>query len=312
MKRPNTSPGETSARAKVEVRSTTRRLPSLDSSRTFEVAARRLSFTEAASELCVTQSAVSQRIKSLESELGATLFERTPRGLRLSRTGARLADGVREGMVYFASAVAEVHAHGAAGTLDITTLPSFASLWLLPRLPDFSHSHPEIEIRLHVDERLVDLRASHLDAALRFGDGQYQGLAVKRLMGDAVVPGMQSGGTRPFRACTGRRGSRATAARARYPDRNRPQRVRLAELACLRRAEPPPLQGRHAIWPGQPGGRRRRTRSGRGACAPQPRGGRIQQRTIGSRMATSGPDSLLLLLRRSAGCAFQCPAAHVP
>ena len=188
MKRPDTSPGETSARAKVEVRSATRRLPSLDSLRTFEVAARRLSFTEAASELCVTQSAVSQRIKSLELELGATLFERTPRGLRLSRTGARLADGVREGIAYFTSAVAEVHAHGAAGTLDITALPSFASLWLLPRLPDCSHSHPEIEIRLHVDERLVDLRASHLDAALRFGDGQYQGLAVKRLMGDAVVP----------------------------------------------------------------------------------------------------------------------------
>jgi LysR family glycine cleavage system transcriptional activator len=188
MKRPGSSHEATSAQPDVKGRSAARRLPSLDSLRAFEVVARRLSFTDAAQELCVTQSAVSQRIKSLEQELGAVLFERTPRGLRLSRTGARLAHGVREGLVYFASAVAEAHEEALTGAVDITALPSFSSLWLLPRLPEFSHSHSEIEIRLHVDVEVVDLLASNLDAAIRYGDGQYPGLVVKRLMGDAVVP----------------------------------------------------------------------------------------------------------------------------
>ena len=180
-----------------------RRMPSLDSLRAFEVAARRLSFTEAADELCVTQSAVSQRIKALELELGASLFERSPRGLRLTRTGDHLAKGVRQGMTYFALAVAGVHARERAGSLDITVLPSFASLWLLSRLPDFSQSNPEIEIQLHADGALVDLQKSDLDAAIRFGDGRYRGLVVSRLMGDFVVP-----------AC-----SPALLARAGYPER---------------------------------------------------------------------------------------------
>jgi len=165
-----------------------RRLPPLDSLRTFEVAARRLSFTEAAAELCVTQSAVSQRIKSLELELRAALFERTPRGLRLTRCGEELARGVREGIAYFATAVANVHARGLAGSLDITALPSFASLWLLPRLADFAEINPEVEIRLHVDATPVDLRTSDIDAAIRFGGGHYPGLAITRLMGDWVIP----------------------------------------------------------------------------------------------------------------------------
>jgi len=188
MKRPNLSTSGTSARPNMVGGRHARRLPSLDSLRIFEVAARRLSFTEAANELFVTQSAVSQRVQSLESELGAALFDRTPRGLRLTRTGEHLADGVRRGIAFFALAVAGVHAHGPAGALDVTVLPSFASLWLLPRLPDFSRCNPEIEIRLHADGAVVDLRASDMDAAIRFGDGRYPGLVTTRLMGDFVVP----------------------------------------------------------------------------------------------------------------------------
>jgi LysR family transcriptional regulator, glycine cleavage system transcriptional activator len=188
MKRPNLSTSGTPARPNMAGGPDARRLPSLDSLRIFEVAARRLSFTEAANELFVTQSAVSQRIKSLELELGAALFDRTPRGLRLTRTGEHLAHGVRHGMAFFALAVAGVHAHGPAGTLDVTVLPSFASLWLLSRLPDFRRSNPEIEIRLHADSAVIDLRASDMDAAIRFGDGRYPGLVATRLMGDFVVP----------------------------------------------------------------------------------------------------------------------------
>jgi LysR family glycine cleavage system transcriptional activator len=72
-------------------------------------------------------------------------------------------------------------------------LPSFASLWLLSRLPDFSQSNPEIEIRLHADGALIDLQKSDLDAAIRFGDGRYPGLAVTRLMSDFVVPACSPG-----------------------------------------------------------------------------------------------------------------------
>jgi hypothetical protein len=95
MKRPNLSTTGAPARPNMAGGPDGRRLPSLDSLRAFEVPARRLSFTEAANELFVTQTAVSQRIKSLELELGAALFDRTPRGLRLTRTGEHLAHGVR-------------------------------------------------------------------------------------------------------------------------------------------------------------------------------------------------------------------------
>ena len=169
-------------------RSSSRRLPSLDALRAFEAAARRLSFTEAAAELHVTQGAVSQRIKLLEQELGRALFDRTPRGLCLTGAGETLAHGVAEGLERITLALAGLDATGLAGALEVSVLPSFATRWLVPRLNGFSRHHPEIEIRIHAQGQVVDLRGAEMDAAIRFGTGAYPGLAVTPLMGDAVVP----------------------------------------------------------------------------------------------------------------------------
>lgn len=174
--------------AEADRRPASRRMPSLDALRAFEAAARRLSFTEAAGELHVTQGTVSQRVKLLEQDLGRALFERTPRGLCLTEAGESLARGVGEALERIRLALAGLDTSGAAGVLEVSVLPSFATRWLVPRLQGFSRHHPEIEIRVHAQGQVLDLRAGEGEAAIRFGTGSYPGLAVTPLMGDHVVP----------------------------------------------------------------------------------------------------------------------------
>jgi LysR family glycine cleavage system transcriptional activator len=165
------------------------RLPSLDALRVFEAAARHASFTRAAEELHVTQAAVSHRIQALEAELGATLFRRLTRRLELTADGERLAQGVREGLEWIVRAVSDLDRRSDAGPLTVSMLPSFASRYLIPRLPRFHSAHPEIEVRVLADGDSVDLIADvGTDLAIRFGRGQYPGLAVTLLMPDSVVP----------------------------------------------------------------------------------------------------------------------------
>jgi LysR family glycine cleavage system transcriptional activator len=170
-----------------------RRMPSLDALRAFEVAARRLSFTAAADELCVTQGAVSQRIKALELELGVALFDRVRTGLVLTPQGEALAQGVRQGLHRIAVALDGLGEPGAGavveGRLALSVLPSLASCWLMPRLPRFQARHPGIEVQVSADPQYIDLAARpEIDLALRFGDGNYPGLVSARLMGDSVTP----------------------------------------------------------------------------------------------------------------------------
>jgi LysR family glycine cleavage system transcriptional activator len=164
-----------------------RRLPSLDGLRAFEVAARRLSFTAAAAELCVTQGAVSQRIKALEDELGVALFERRARGLALTPHGSRVAEGVRLGLDHIATALAAL-ADESGRPLVVSVLPSFASRWLVPRLHRFAACGPAVEIQLLAENGLIDPRNRAIHAALRFGTGRYAGFAATLLMGDSIVP----------------------------------------------------------------------------------------------------------------------------
>jgi LysR family transcriptional regulator, glycine cleavage system transcriptional activator len=164
------------------------RLPPLDSLRAFEAAARRLSFTAAAEELCVTQGAISQRIKALEYELRVSLFRRLPRRLELTPDGERLARGVRQGLDNIISAIGAIDRQSGAGVLTVSVLPSFARRWLMPRLPRFRDRYPEIEVQILAEGCPVDLAQSGLDAALRFGHGAYPGLHATQLMGDSVVP----------------------------------------------------------------------------------------------------------------------------
>lgn len=164
------------------------RLPSLDSLRAFEVAARHLNFTRAADELHVTQSALSHRIKALEDELGVSLFRRLTRKLELTPQGEALAEGVRRGVAEIRRSLANLSRGARAGPLTVTTLPSVAVRWLVPRLGRFRTLNPAVEVRVAAEPELIDLNTRRADIALRFGVGKYPGLKITRLMGDVVFP----------------------------------------------------------------------------------------------------------------------------
>ena len=165
-----------------------RPVPPLDGLRAFEVASRRLSFTEAAEELLVTQGAVSQRIKALERELGVPLFDRLARGIALTEEGARLALSIRPGLEQIDRAVAQAVRAKGDGPLILSVLPSFATRWLVPRLHRFTRRWPDIHVQVLPEQALADLRSSRVHAAVRFGGGNYPGLSTIAIMGDAVVP----------------------------------------------------------------------------------------------------------------------------
>lgn len=135
-------------------------LPPLPLLRTFEAAARQLSFKRAAEELHVTPAAVSQQMRSLEAQLGQPLFLRLTRALRLTEAGAALAPEVTRALQQLAEAVQRVNALAdrPGGRLTVIAPPSFASHWLLPRLPGFHAGHPGIELRLASSSDSVDPR----------------------------------------------------------------------------------------------------------------------------------------------------------
>jgi LysR family transcriptional regulator, glycine cleavage system transcriptional activator len=164
------------------------RLPSLDTLRVFSVAARHLSFTKAADELHLTQSAVSHRVRALEEELGVLLFNRIRRQLELTSAGRSLAQRMDQAIADIARTIADLDLVNDARRLTVTVLPSVASRWLVPRLPRFHALHPDIELQLIADPRPFDLRSASIDLAIRFGRGIYPGYAVTKLMPDRVFP----------------------------------------------------------------------------------------------------------------------------
>jgi LysR family glycine cleavage system transcriptional activator len=165
------------------------RLPALEALRFFEAASRHASFTKAAKELCVSQAAVSHRIQALEAELGISLFRRLTRRVELTPEGERLAEGVRGGLARIARAIGDLDRGDEIGPLHVSVLPSFASRWLIPRLPRFQSAHPEVAVRVMAEDHMIDLWAdSHADLAIRFGRGRYPSLATTPLMSDSIVP----------------------------------------------------------------------------------------------------------------------------
>jgi LysR family glycine cleavage system transcriptional activator len=136
--------------------------------RGFEAAARLLSFTLAAQELRLTQSAVSRQIKGLEDQLGKPLFRRGTRSLRLTAAGERLHRGVTAALREIDRSVDDVRGHRRRKRLALTTAASLASLVLLPRLPDFSREHPGVDIRIDGSDAVRDLQADGLDLAIRY------------------------------------------------------------------------------------------------------------------------------------------------
>lgn len=139
---------------------------SLDLLRGFRAAASHLSFTRAAHELFVTQSAISQEVKTLEEQLGTMLFARANRSLKLTRAGEQLYRAVNEALAVVDAAVAEVS--GADTSLTITTTVPLASLWLTPRLPAFFRLHPKIALRVVASNDNLDLDRERIDLAIRY------------------------------------------------------------------------------------------------------------------------------------------------
>jgi LysR family glycine cleavage system transcriptional activator len=135
--------------------------------RGFEAAARLLSFTLAAAELHLTQSAISRQVAALEADLGVRLFARRIRSLVLTSAGERLLRAVQPSLAGIDRTVNEIRGTGTAPRLVLTTYPSFASLWLVPRLAAFQRAHPGIEVRIDADNRALDLEAEDVDLALR-------------------------------------------------------------------------------------------------------------------------------------------------
>lgn len=174
-------------------------LPPLESLRAFEAAARHLSFTRAADELFVTQSAVSKQVIALESALagpqsgvpggqGPTrLFERRTRALALTTAGERLLRATSLAFAELRAAATELRG-GDEPTVTLATTQAFASFWLIPRLADFRRRHPGIDIRISADTRVVDLERGRFDAAVRYLQERNAPASALRLFGDTVLP----------------------------------------------------------------------------------------------------------------------------
>ncbi|MDB5880287.1 MAG: transcriptional regulator, LysR family [Ramlibacter sp.] len=150
-------------------------LPPLDLLRSFESAARHLSFTRAAQELFLTQSAVSRQIQQVEASLGVTLFRRHHRALELTEPGRLLQRTVVDCLERLRDVTSRLRATSALRQVSMTCTPGFASLWLIPRLARFTASHPAVDVRMSATMEMLDLERSQVDLAIRFcpnRDGQ--------------------------------------------------------------------------------------------------------------------------------------------
>lgn len=156
--------------------------------RVFEAAARHLSFTRAALELNVTQAAVSHQVKALEDWLGLKLFRRLNRSLLLTDVGQAYLPTVREGFERLIEGTDRLHRRDRGGVLTITAVASFAAKWLVPRLGRFQAQHPEIDVRISTEVRVVDFAREDFDMGIRYGGGIWPGLRVDHLMAEDIFP----------------------------------------------------------------------------------------------------------------------------
>jgi LysR family glycine cleavage system transcriptional activator len=156
--------------------------------RAFEAVARRLSFSAAAEELFLTQPAISRQIKALEDELGATLFARGTRKVELTGAGVLLLRGVLPLLQRLDTTVRQIRSARGRRHVSLATFASFASLWLLPRLPAFEKTHPDIDIRISATDSMVDLDDPDIDLVLRYCHPDDAPVGAMRLFGEVITP----------------------------------------------------------------------------------------------------------------------------
>ena len=163
-------------------------LPSLDFFKGFEAAARHLSFTKAAEELFVTQSAVSRQIQALEQRLGVTLFLRRNRGLALTDAGEQMWRAVDSALRTLHQAVEQVSPGATPKMVTVTSSMAFSSLWLIPRLSGFRRLHPDVDVRISANNQVLDLDRERIDLAIRYCPSRAAPAGSVRLFGEEILP----------------------------------------------------------------------------------------------------------------------------
>jgi LysR family glycine cleavage system transcriptional activator len=162
--------------------------PGLRSLRAFVASARLLSFSRAAEEIGVTPAAISHQIKEVEDQLRVTLFIRNSRTMSLTREGEILATAAQESLETLGRAVKRVKRLENRNQIKVSASASIAAKWLVPRLDKFMEIAPNADVRLDVNNALVDFEREDVDIAVRFGEGKYPGLDAKLLFQDIVFP----------------------------------------------------------------------------------------------------------------------------
>jgi DNA-binding transcriptional LysR family regulator len=165
-----------------------RRLPSLDALKGFDAAARHLSFTRAAAELSLTQSAISRQVQTLEEQLGVRLFARGVRRLALTPEGERLHRAAAQALADLAEVCAGLRAGRRRPRVTVSAAIGVAALWLVPRLGTFHERHPDVDVRLSADNRMVDLAREEVDVALRYGPPELMPPEAQLLFDEVVFP----------------------------------------------------------------------------------------------------------------------------
>ncbi len=165
-----------------------RYLPSTQALLAFEAVARLGSFSLAAEELKLSQSAISKQVKRLEEQLEVALLVRDPRHVKLTAAGMHYAPVVRESLTQIGHASLAVSTNPHGGTLRLAILPTFGTRWLAPRLPRFLSQYPGITVNLVTQLRPFDFRLERLDAAIHIGNGEWPGAKSLFLMHETVIP----------------------------------------------------------------------------------------------------------------------------
>jgi LysR family transcriptional regulator, glycine cleavage system transcriptional activator len=165
-----------------------RRLPPLTTLPAFDAAARHLSFTKAAAELNVTHGAISRAIRNLEERLGTLLFERGTRSMRLTPAGAAYAAEIAAALDRIGAATIAATAPRSAGILNVSTSDGFAGRWLVPRLHRFHRANRDVDVRLSTSGGFADFLRDGIDIAIRYGEGDYDGVVSEVLAEEDVSP----------------------------------------------------------------------------------------------------------------------------
>jgi LysR family glycine cleavage system transcriptional activator len=164
------------------------RIPATQTLRALEAVARTGSLTKAAEAMHLTHGAISHQLKGLEGDLGVRLIERAGRGIRLTDEGERFASRVRAALTDLAEAVREITEQNNPRQFRVSVMPSFAARWLLPRIGSFLAANPDIDLDVRASPTLVDFRRDDVDAAIRYGGGNYPDVITEHLLDDVYYP----------------------------------------------------------------------------------------------------------------------------